>query len=95
MDWPVLLSGALTLLLFVMLTGLPVFIAFLVVNVLGVVILLGLRGSGLLIDSVSSSLTNTALAPIPLFLLMGEVLFRSGSVGVLFDAIDALVGRVR
>ena len=36
-----------------------------------------------------------SLSVIPLFLLMGEILFRSGSVEVLFDSVDRLVGRLR
>ena len=41
-----------------------------------------------------STSTSLSLAAIPLFVLLGELLFRSGSVKILFDAVDGLVGNV-
>lgn len=32
---------------------------------------------------------------VPLFILLGELLFRSGSIDVLFDSLDKLIGRLR
>ena len=93
--WPLALAlffGALLVLLFI---GLPVFVAFLIVNVAGTVLLMGPRGFGLFTNSVYETATNGLLATIPLFVLMGEILFRSNSVEVLFGAVDRLVGRVR
>ena len=34
------------------------------------------------------NLTNNALATVPLFIIMGEVLFRSGAMEAVFDALD-------
>ncbi|GAB5468947.1 MAG: TRAP transporter large permease subunit [Rhodospirillales bacterium] len=95
MEWPLVLALFFAALLGLMLTGLPVFVAFLVVNLGGLLLLIGPRGFGLFANSVFDSVTAGAFAAIPLFLLMGEILFRSGSVEVLFDSVDRIVGRLR
>ena len=95
MSWAVLLVGAVGLLLALLFTGMRVFAAFLVLNLAGVLVLIGPRGFGLFANSLFETATSRSLATVALFVLMGEVLFRSGSVEVLFDGIDRLVGRVR
>ena len=95
MSWAVLLIGAVGLLLALLFTGMRVFAAFLILNLVGVLVLIGPRGFGLFTNSLYETATSQSLATVALFVLMGEVLFRSGSVEVLFDGIDRLVGRVR
>ncbi len=95
MDWPLALAFFFAALFLLMLTGLPVFVAFLVVNLGGLLLLIGSRGFGLFANSVVDSVTTGAFAAVPLFILMGEILFRSGSVEVLFDSVDRLIGRLR
>ncbi|MGR3434853.1 MAG: TRAP transporter large permease [Shimia sp.] len=95
MSWAVLLVCAIGLLLALLVTGMRVFAAFLVLNLVGLLILIGPRGFGLFTNSLFETATSQSLATVALFVLMGEVLFRSGSVEVLFDGIDRLVGRVR
>ena len=46
-------------------------------------------------NSILDTASTTSLASIPLFILMGELLFRSGTMDVLFDSIDKLVGKVK
>jgi tripartite ATP-independent transporter DctM subunit len=75
--------------------GLPVAFAFIATNVLGAFVFLGgERGIAQLINNSSSALTNFALVPVPLFLLMGELFFHTGLATRVFDAIDKLMGRV-
>jgi tripartite ATP-independent transporter DctM subunit len=75
--------------------GLPVAFAFIAANVLGAFVFLGgERGIAQLINNSSSALTNFALVPVPLFLLMGELFFHTGLATRVFDAIDKLMGRV-
>jgi tripartite ATP-independent transporter DctM subunit len=75
--------------------GLPVAIAFIAANVVGAFLFLGgERGIAQLINNSSSALTNFALVPVPLFLLMGELFFHTGLATRVFDAIDKLMGRV-
>src|SRR5690606_25655971 len=54
----------------------------------------GPSGFGMLANSIYSSSSSISLAAIPLIALMGELLFRSGSVDVLFDALGKLLGKI-
>jgi len=76
-------------------TGAPIFAAFLIANLVGVLFLLGEPGFGLFANSIFDTATTTALATIPLFILIGEILFRSGSVEILLESVEQLVGRIR
>ena len=94
MDWAVFLTLALCVLVALLFSGVPVFIAFLILNAGAVLVLFGERGFGLLANSIYTTTTTSGLMTIPLFVLVGELLFRSGSIERLQSAIDALVGRV-
>ena len=83
------------LLLGFMAVGLPVFAAFLLVNLLAVAVIMGPMGYGMFVNSLYETTTTQSLVTIPLFILMGEILFRSNSVEVLLRSIDTLVGRVK
>lgn len=95
MEWWAILSGILLLLLAAFVTGAPLFIGFLAVNVATVLFLIGPRGFVLVSNSILDSATISSLTAIPLFILMGEILTRSGSVENLFRGMDGLIGRVR
>lgn len=95
MEWGVILSLAIAVLLLLFATGMPVFIAFLVVNIGGVLLLFGSTGFGMFTNSLYNTVTQESLMAIPLFILMGEVLFRSNAVEILIDSIDTMVGNVR
>jgi len=83
-------------LLLLMAIGTPVFMAFLIVNTLGVFVFFGFREAALeqLVSSASASVTSFILVPVPLFVLMGELFFRTGLAIRVFDAFDKLIGRV-
>lgn len=95
MEWWLVLTVGLTLLLAVFVTGVPIFVAFLLINTVGVLIILGQPGFGLVANSIFETTNIAALSAIPLFILMGELLFRSGSIDILFDSVDKLVGKVK
>lgn len=95
MEWYWALTLALAFLLVMMASGLPVFTAFLIANLGGVMLVIGPRGFGLFSNSIYETVTSETFITIPLFILMGEILFRSGSVEVLSSALDKLIGRVR
>jgi tripartite ATP-independent transporter DctM subunit len=95
MTWWVALSGGMVLLLSLFLLGVPIFAAFVVLNVLGVFVLFGASGFGLFANSIYATATMGALSAVPLFIVMGEILFRSGAMEVLFDSLDRLIGRIR
>ena len=86
------LTGALLLLFG---TGLPIFVTFLIVNVGGTFLLLGANGFKLLANSIYDTATTGSLTAIPLFILLGELLFRGRALTVMFRSIEVLVGRVR
>ncbi|WP_417628975.1 TRAP transporter large permease [Pararhodobacter aggregans] len=95
LDWYIPLSIGLIALVALFLTGMPIFLGFLAVIVTGVFWLMGPAGFGMVINSMYDTGTTASLGTIPLFILLGEILFRSGCVQVLMDSIDTLVGRMR
>jgi tripartite ATP-independent transporter DctM subunit len=89
-----LMSGALALLLLLFGAGVPVFLAFLAINTAGVAVFLGPQAFGMVANSLFTTATTPSLTAIALFVLMGEILFRSGTSEVLFEAVDRFVGRL-
>lgn len=95
MDWGAALSMMLGILIALMALGLPVAFAFLGVNIVGAFIFLGGEiGLDQMARNTMAAITNFSLAPIPLFLLMGEILFHSGVAFMAIDAVDRLIARV-
>ncbi len=95
MTWWEVLSGGIVLLFGLLLLGVPIFVAFLILNVTGILVLLGPSGFGMFANSIFTTGTLNALAAVPLFILMGDILFRSGAIEVLLASMDRLVGRIR
>lgn len=94
MAWWAILVGGLALLAAAFITGVPLFVAFLLVNFIGVLVMIGPSGFGLIANSIFDTVNIDALAALPLFILMGEVLFRGGAIGELLKSVDKLVGRL-
>ncbi|HEY4371717.1 MAG TPA: TRAP transporter large permease subunit [Burkholderiales bacterium] len=87
-----LLLGGSTVLLFL---GLPVAFSFLAINLIGAALYLG--GEPGLIQLARNSVDSVksfALTPIPLFVLMGEVLFHTGLAVKVIDGIERLIRQV-
>lgn len=84
-----LLLGGSTVLMFL---GLPVAFAFLATNLLGAALFLGGdAGMMQLARNSVQSVTSFALTPIPLFILMGEVLFHTGLAVKVIDGVERLI----
>lgn len=95
MDWATTLALMLGGLAALLLLGLPVAFAFLAVTVVGAwEVLGGERGLVQLARNATQSIANFQLAPIPLFILMGELLFQTGVAHKAIDAVDRVVARV-
>ncbi|MHB9148455.1 MAG: TRAP transporter large permease [Candidatus Amoebophilus sp.] len=94
MDWWIVISLLFGSLIIIMATGLPVAFSFLLVDFIAMLLLVGHNAPDQLIGSIFDSLTKFTLTPIPLFVLMGEVLFHSGLAKRLLDAMDTLLGRL-
>ena len=95
MEWYSILLSGLAIIFVLFLSGAPIFLAFLFAILLGVYVIIGPAGFPMFANSILDTVSITSLASIPLFILMGELLFRSGTMNVLFDSIDKLVGRIR
>ena len=75
--------------------GLPVAFSFLVINLLGAWLFLG--GEAGLVQLARNSVGSVAsfsLTPIPLFILMGEVLFHTGLAVKVIDGVERLIRQV-
>ena len=94
-DWVVaawLMLGGSTLLLFI---GMPVALTFITVNIVGAWLYMGGEpGLAQLARSSVSSVTAFSLTPIPLFVLMGEVLFHTGLALKVIEGIERLIRRL-
>lgn len=95
MEWWLILLIIFSALIILFALGVPVAFAFLFVNVIAVYVFWG-GGAGLsqLILSIYESVTIFALLPVPLFVLMGEVMFRSGIAPRMMDVLDKWLGRL-
>jgi tripartite ATP-independent transporter DctM subunit len=83
------------LVLLFMLLGVPVAFAFLAANLVGAFVLMGgYAGLLQLVDNSTSLITSFTLVAIPMFVLMGALLFHSGLAARVFDTLDTLLGRV-
>lgn len=95
MEWWLLLIVIFGGLLFLLALGMPVAFAFIVIIELGV---LWLQGGGRafhsMILSMYTSVSSFTLLPIPLFILMGEILWHSQIALRAIDVLDKLLGRI-
>ena len=95
MEWQLVLLFIFGSLVILMLTGMPVALCFMLINMAGMYLFFGgAAGLEQLITSIYSSLNTFILLPVPLFILMGEVMFHSGIAPVLVETLDKWVGRI-
>lgn len=95
MEWQSALALMLGTLFFLMAVGTPVVFAFLAVNLIGAWVFLGQEaGLAQWVRNTTSSITSFSLTPIPLFVLMGEVLFHTGLAFKAITAIERVISRV-
>jgi tripartite ATP-independent transporter DctM subunit len=87
-----MLLGGSTALLFL---GLPVALSFIAVNILGAWLFLGGEaGLGQVVRNSVISVMSFSLTPIPLFILMGEILFHTGLAIKVIDGVERLIRQV-
>jgi len=87
-----LMMGGLIVLLAI---GVPVAFAFIAINVAGALLFMGGEaGLGQLVRNFADAVTKIELAPIPLFILMGELMYRSRLAEHAIDAVDRMISRV-
>ncbi|MCR9140018.1 MAG: TRAP transporter large permease subunit [Alphaproteobacteria bacterium] len=93
-EWVTTLGFFFGLLMLMMLSGMPVAIGFITLNIVGLYIYLGPGALALLATSSFTSIGQFALIPIPLFILMGELLMRTGLASKTVEAVDHWIGRI-
>lgn len=95
MSWQLaslLLLGGSTVLLFI---GMPVAFSFMAINIVGAMLFLGGdAGLNQMLRNSAAAVINFSLTPIPLFVLMGEILFHTGLALKVIDGIERLVRQI-
>ena len=95
MSWPLVLGAMVGGIAVLMAMGFPVAFAFLTANVVGALFFFGgVSGISQVLINAKSSITVFTFIPIPLFILMGELFFRTGLAARIFDALDKVLGRL-
>ncbi len=95
MEWQFTLLLFFGILVALLATGMPVAFGFLIANVIFIFAFWGgLSGLEQLVHSLFVAVASFTLLPIPLFILMGEVMFRSGLAPKMMDVLDMWLGRI-
>lgn len=93
MEWWAYLILFFSSLAALMLTGMPVAIGFLLVNMVGVFFMWGGTGGfNQLILSIDSSISTFVLVPVPMFILMGSIMFHAGIAQRMIAVLDQWLG---
>jgi len=75
--------------------GVPVAFAFITTNVIGAFIFMGgSRGLEQVVSNMTPSISSFILVPVPLFILMGDLMVHTGLAKRMIDGFDTLIGRV-
>jgi tripartite ATP-independent transporter DctM subunit len=78
----------------IMLTGMPIAFAFMFTCIMGATLFWGgWDGIDQLAMSFYSAVANYVFLPIPLFILMGDVIYEAGTGTLVVNAVDKLMGR--
>jgi tripartite ATP-independent transporter DctM subunit len=77
-----------------MMLGVPVAVAFLATNVVGILVYAGAAGLPQIAENSTDLVATYTLAPLPLFVLMGSLMFHTGLAHRVFDSLDKLLGRI-
>ena len=95
MEWWLILSVIVALLLALFMTGVHVAFAFMFMNIIGFYLWVGgLESLKLLVPSAFEGIAHFTLVTVPLFILMGEVLFHTGLANMLINNLSKWVGRI-
>lgn len=94
--WPVALAVMIGLILSLMGLGVPVAFAFFATNIVCLFLFMGGPvGVTQMVANFGDAVSMYALTPMPLFLIMGSLFFRSGLGDGVFRAIDLCIGNLR
>lgn len=94
MEWWMVFGCFIIGLVMLLASGFPIAFGFLMINLLGSLYFIGPNGLQQMTLQIFSSLSTFALTPIPLFILMGELMFHSGIANKTIDVMDKWLGRL-
>ena len=95
MSWGAVLAVMFASKVGLLLIALPVAFVFFIINIAGSYLIFGgYAGLEQMVRNEQLSVAQFSLVPIPLFVLMGEVLFHTGLAMKSVDAVDAVIRRV-
>jgi len=96
MGWALALAVMIGLILTLMGVGVPVAFAFFATNIVCLFLFMGGSvGVAQMVTNFGDAVSIHALTPMPLFLIMGSLFFRSGLGDNVFKAIDMCIGNLR
>ena len=95
MEWWIILTLIFGGLILLFALGLPVAIAFMLINVIGAFTIFGGQAGLLqLVYSISESVVHFSFLPVVLFILMGEVMFHTRMAASMLDTVAKWMGRI-
>ncbi len=94
MEWYFVLLSIFSVLLFIMLTGLPIAFSFILVSSVIMFNMQGAFGIRQLVLGMYDQVAQFSLTPIPFFMIMGEVFYQSGLVSRTLDSLAKFVKKV-
>jgi tripartite ATP-independent transporter DctM subunit len=95
MEWYWVVAVMIGMLLALMAAGIPIAFGFFATNIIGTYLFMGGHvGIIQMISNMAVSVSSFALVPVPLFLLMGSLFFRSGLASRVLDALDMCFGAI-
>ncbi len=95
MEWWLVLLILWASFLILLMAGVPVAFSFLLINAIAAFIFIGGEvGLRQMILSIFDSISNFNLLPIPMFIIMGEVMFITGVAPEMMTTLDMWVGRI-
>ena len=95
MEWYTVLMLIFGALIFVLATGLPVALSFLLLNIFGSYFLWGgVGGLAQMLNSIYTSVASFTMLPVLTFVLMGGILFHSGLAFDAVNVVDKWLGRI-
>lgn len=95
MEWWAVLIFLIGGLIFFLAIGLPIAFSFLLINFIGAYVFMGgMDGVNLAVQQIFTSLVSFSLAPIPLFVFMGELMLHTGMAKRTLDVFDILIGKL-
>ncbi len=94
MEWWTVLVFFIGGLILLLLSGFPIAFAFLLIDLLGIIFFMGPLGLRQIPLHVLSSISTFVLAPIPMFVFMGELMFHSRIAYNTIDVIDKWLARL-